>query len=183
MTRGRPRDPGADARILAAAAAEIRQRGYDGLSVERVAEQAGVAKTTLYRRWPTKAQLVIALITRMRSDVPFEPTGDARRDLTGLVTSIAASLAGTSAALIADLAAAAARDPAVGESVHALWAERHGVVTEVVAQAQAAGVIHSRVPAAVLVDQLVGPLYYRLLITGEPVTESYARTLTERTFN
>jgi AcrR family transcriptional regulator len=176
-TRGRPRDPGAEERILTAAATEIQQRGYDGFSVERIAEQAGVAKTTLYRRWPTKAQLVIALIGRLRSDVPFEPTGRPRHDLTRLVTAIAANLAGTPTTLIADLAAAAARDAAVGESVRALWADRHRAVTEVVAQAQAAGLVKDHVPPAVLVDQLVGPLYYRLLVTGEPITPAYARKL------
>ena len=80
-SRGRPRDPEAESRILAAAATEIQARGYDGLSVERVAERAGVAKTTLYRRWPSKAELVVALITDLRDEVPFRPGANPRRDL------------------------------------------------------------------------------------------------------
>ncbi len=175
--RGRPRDAGVEGRVLAAAAAEFRQGGYDALSIDRVAERAGVAKTTLYRRWATKAELVVALIANLREEVPFEPSGDPRGDLNTLVTTIAAGLTATPTTLIADLAAAAAREPRVGEGVRALWAERHRAVTAVVAKAQEAGIVLDHVSPAVLVDQLVGPLYYRLLVTGEPLTPEYALTL------
>jgi AcrR family transcriptional regulator len=173
----RPRNAAIDGRVLAAAAEELRRGGYGGLSIDRVAERAGVAKTTLYRRWASKAELVVALITSLREDVPFEPSDDPRRDLTELVTAIAANLAATPPSLIADLAAAAARDPRVGDSVRALWAGRHQAVTAVVAKAQEAGLVLDHVAPAVLVDQLAGPLYYRLLVTGEPITPEYAQTL------
>jgi AcrR family transcriptional regulator len=166
-----------EAKVLAAAAVELRRGGYDGLSIDRVAEQAGVAKTTIYRRWPSKAEVIVALITDLREDVPFEPSDDPRRDLTELVTAIAANLTATPTTLIADLAAAAAREPRVGESVRALWSERHRAVTAVVAKAQEAGLVLDHVSPAVLVDQLVGPLYYRLLVTGEPLSPDYARKL------
>jgi len=175
--RGRPRDTEVEGKVLNAAVAELRQRGYEGLSMDRVAERAGVAKTTIYRRWSSKAELVVALITHLRDDVPFEPGDDPRRDLTGLVTAIAARLTSTPTTLIADLAAAAARDPRISESVRTLWAARHRAVTEVVAKAQKDGLVLTHVAPAVLVDQLVGPLYYRLLVTGEPLTPDYAQTL------
>ncbi|MFB6722518.1 TetR/AcrR family transcriptional regulator [Kribbella sp. NPDC056345] len=177
MTRGRPRDTAIEGRLLAAAAEELRRGGYEALSIDRVAERAGVAKTTLYRRWASKAELVVALIASMREEIPFEPSDDPRGDLTTLVVTIAAGLSSTPTSLIADLAAASARDPRVGESVRALWADRHGAVTAVVAKAQQAGLVLAHVAPAVLVDQLVGPLYYRLLVTGEPLTPDYARTL------
>jgi AcrR family transcriptional regulator len=175
--RGRPRDAGVEGRVLAAAMAEMRARGYDGMSVDRVADRAGVAKTTIYRRWPTKAELVIAMIAGLRAEVPFEPSGDSRRDLTDLVATIAAALTAVPATLVADLAAAAAREPRVGESVRALWGERHAAVTAVVAQAQDGGLVPGHASPTVLVDQLVGPLYYRLLVTGEPITSAYVREL------
>lgn len=175
--RGRPRDAGVEGRVLQAAMAEMRARGYDGMSIDRVAERAGVAKTTLYRRWPTKAELVIAMIAELRSAVPFEPSGDSRRDLTALVSGVATTLNALPATLVADLAAAAAREPRVGETVRALWGERHAAVTAVLAQAQADGLVPGHASSAVLVDQLVGPLYYRLLVTGEPITTDYVREL------
>ncbi|MEU4389401.1 TetR/AcrR family transcriptional regulator [Kribbella sp. NPDC023855] len=177
MPRGRPRDSAIEGKVLAAAAEELQRGGYDGLSIDRVAERAGVAKTTLYRRWPSKAELVVALITSLREEIPFEPSDDPRRDLTALVSAIAAGLTETPTTLVADLAAAAAREPRVSESVRTLWAERHRAVTAVVAKAQEAGLVLGHVSPAVLVDQLVGPLYYRLLVTGEPLSPDYARTL------
>ncbi|WP_371400414.1 TetR/AcrR family transcriptional regulator [Kribbella sp. NBC_00662] len=175
--RGRPRDAGVEGRVLEAAMTEMRARGYDGMSVDRVAERAGVAKTTIYRRWPSKAELVVAMIAGLRSAVPFEPSGDARRDLTQLVTGIAATLEVIPTTLVADLTAAAAREPRVGDSVRALWAERHAAVTAVIAQAQSEGLLLAHADPGVVVDQLVGPLYYRLLITGEPIDPAYVRAL------
>ena len=52
--RGRPRREGADEEILAVARAVLGERGYRDLSVDEIAERAGVAKTTVYRRWPSK---------------------------------------------------------------------------------------------------------------------------------
>ncbi|MFC6155464.1 TetR/AcrR family transcriptional regulator [Kribbella sp. NPDC058693] len=179
--RGRPRDAGVEGRVLEAAMTEMRARGYDGMSVDRVAERAGVAKTTIYRRWPSKAELVVAMIAGLRSAVPFEPSGDARRDLTELVTGIAATLEVIPTTLVADLTAAAAREPRVGDSVRALWAERHAAVTAVIAQAQSEGLLLAHADPGVVVDQLVGPLYYRLLITGEPIDPAYVRALVHST--
>jgi AcrR family transcriptional regulator len=60
--RGRPRRAGADEEILAVARELLRERGFAELNVDEVAARAGVAKTTVYRRWPTKASLVAALL-------------------------------------------------------------------------------------------------------------------------
>ena len=66
--RGRPRDVDVDQRILASAFRQLVQVGYAGLSIESVAADAGVAKTTIYRRYPTKRDLVIAAL---RESTPF----------------------------------------------------------------------------------------------------------------
>lgn len=61
-TRGRPRRESADLAILDAARALLRERGYRDFTVDVVAERTGIAKTTIYRRWPTKGALVAAVI-------------------------------------------------------------------------------------------------------------------------
>jgi AcrR family transcriptional regulator len=68
--RGRPRDSRADQRILAATFRQLIDVGYGALSIESVAAEAGVAKTTIYRRHPTKRDLVLAAMT---AATPFEP--------------------------------------------------------------------------------------------------------------
>ena len=60
--RGRPRREGADEEILSVVRTLLEERGFRALSVDDVAEQAGVAKTTVYRRWPSKGSLVAAAI-------------------------------------------------------------------------------------------------------------------------
>ena len=70
ITRGRPRDARVDEAILAATFRQLVDVGYGALSIEAVAAEAGVAKTTIYRRHPTKKDLVIAA---MGAATPFEP--------------------------------------------------------------------------------------------------------------
>jgi len=60
--RGRPRREGADEEILSIARTLLEEHGYRALTVDAVAERAGVAKTTIYRRWPSKGALISALI-------------------------------------------------------------------------------------------------------------------------
>jgi AcrR family transcriptional regulator len=70
VARGRPRDARADEAILAATFRQLIEVGYGALSIESVAAEAGVAKTTIYRRHPTKKDLVIAAMT---AATPFQP--------------------------------------------------------------------------------------------------------------
>src|SRR3954470_21262148 len=71
--RGRPRRAEADAEILDAALAMLRAGGYRELSLDQVARRAGTAKSSIYRRWPSKAALAAEIVRRA---VPA-PEGDA----------------------------------------------------------------------------------------------------------
>lgn len=81
--RGRPRDPGAAGRIKAAAADLLLERGYERMTVDDVAERAGVGKATVYRRWPSKDELAYdALAALLDVEVPTPDTGTIVGDLT-----------------------------------------------------------------------------------------------------
>src|SRR6478735_9683731 len=81
--RGRPRDPGTDERITAAAAELMLQRGFDRTTVDDVAAKAGVGKATVYRRWPSKEDLAVAAMeTLYTAEMPEPDTGSIRDDLT-----------------------------------------------------------------------------------------------------
>ncbi|HXF51563.1 MAG TPA: TetR-like C-terminal domain-containing protein [Dehalococcoidia bacterium] len=79
--RGRPRDPELDRRILAAALVALARRGYAGVSVEAVAAAAGVGKTTIYRRYAGKDDLIAAALEALASAVELPDTGSTRTDL------------------------------------------------------------------------------------------------------
>ncbi len=80
--RGRPRDPQTDERIIAAAADLLRRRGFERMTVDDVAAEAGVGKATVYRRWPSKDDLAVAAMQRLYAvEVPHPDTGSIRGDL------------------------------------------------------------------------------------------------------
>jgi len=189
-SRGRPRDSDADGRILQAARHALLTAGYAGLAIDEVAQHAGVAKTTLYRRWPTKDHLAIAVYADMLDrDVPVTDTGDVRADLSAYLKQIAAALhnvrrAGRpahdtdpSAGIVAELVAAAARHADVGQAMRGLYARRIRLAIELVERATDRGELRSGTDPVLLLDQLAGALYYRVLITGAPVDDSYLERL------
>jgi len=184
--RGRPRDTAVDQRVLDVAWDLLLSGGYAGLNVDEVAERAAVAKTTLYRRWPTKDHLAIAVVTRTIRPVPVPDTGDLRHDLTEFTAGLAASLHtyrmagqpdGLSAGLVAELVAAAARHPDLGDLVRALHARRHAMLLARLRRATERDGLRPDIDHAVLIDQVSGPIYYRVLITGAPADRDYAELL------
>lgn len=87
--RGRPRDPEADGRILAAASSLILLRGYESMTVDEVASSAGVGKATVYRRWARKEDLAVAAMEQLyRDEMPPPDTGAIRTDLEATYRSI-----------------------------------------------------------------------------------------------
>lgn len=187
--RGRPRDTEVDERVLRAATDLLLQRGYTGLSTDEVAARAGIAKTTLYRRWPTKDHLAIAVVARLQDDDAITRTGDIRRDLTDYMEKIAAGLnrmraAGRqpgddnpSAGVVAELVAALARHDDIAELGRLVYARRNALAIALIEEARERGELRPDLDPAILLEQLAGALYYRVLITGAPVDRPYAERL------
>src|SRR5215472_6893571 len=89
--RGRPRLESIDRAIFSAAATLIAERGYDGFSMAAVADRAGVAKTTVYRRWPTRSHLILETLTSVMRVAIFD-SGNLRADLYAFARTLAASM-------------------------------------------------------------------------------------------
>jgi AcrR family transcriptional regulator len=188
--RGRPRDGDADRRILDAARQALLSAGYAGLAIDEVAQRAGVAKTTLYRRWSTKDHLAIAVYADLLDrEVPVTDTADVRADLAAYLKQIAGALdsvrrAGRpahdtdpSAGIVAEFVAAAARHADVGEAMRTLYQRRIRLAVELLERATQRGELRAGTDPLLLLDQLAGALYYRVLITGAPVDGSYLERL------
>ena len=113
---GRRRDPSCDQAIFAAGLALLAEQGYAGVNIEGVAARAGVAKATIYRRFPNKAQLVVAAVhfgAGMTDHLP--DTGDLRADLTGMLTRLMDVLRGEMGPVLLAFAAERIRHPALDE--------------------------------------------------------------------
>jgi AcrR family transcriptional regulator len=94
---GRPRDPDVDRRVREATLALLTEHGYAGLRIDDVARASGVAKTTVYRRWPSLAALVLDTVESALGPRVVAPTGDVLADLQTLVRVVHESLAGNPA--------------------------------------------------------------------------------------
>jgi len=171
--RGRPRDPSVDRAILDAARSVVAEKGFNGSSMDEIARRAGVGKDTLYRRWKCKEDLVMHLLTRMSEEnVPAPQLEDPRYGLFVFLQNIRKVNRDTDAgAIIAGIVSASARNKRLAHVFQEFWRERRRV---------AAAPIREIVPSnttdddiELILDHILGPIYYRLLFTGDPVDDEY----------
>lgn len=175
--RGRPRDATIDRAVLSTTVRLLAERGYAGLRMDDVAATAGVAKTTVYRRWPSLAHLAVAAIEHALGDCTVSPTGDLLTDADRLVEAALTPLTESSRTL---LAAALAVHEQPDAELRTRYRTR--VIDPVRDQAVALirdGIEHgSLAPGTdeqVLADAIIGGLIYRLVVLGEPVSQTEAR--------
>lgn len=162
--------------VLGAAADLLTEVGYDNMRVEDVAARAGVHKTTVYRRWPTKAALT-ADAAALHSDdaVPIPDTGTIADDLRLLAREVAANIGTEGGARRSrSIAAAAATSDELATAMHGFWANRLALSAEVVERAIQRGELPASTDANLIIETVIGPLWVRLLLTGEPITEELA---------
>jgi AcrR family transcriptional regulator len=169
------------AAVLEATSELLIEVGYDGLSVDEVASRAGVHKTTVYRRWSSKAELVMAAVRAQSDrDIVIPDTGELLADLTGLARSVVANIGseGGSRRSRSIIAAAASSDE-LGAGIHAGWAERLAATEPIIER----GVERGEIPAAsdpnLIIETLVGAIWLRLLLTGEPIDDDLAERIAE----
>ena len=164
------------AAVLDATVAELVERGYGGLTIDGVATRAGTTRPTIYRRWGGLDGLLVDAVETFaagQADVP--DTGDIDEDLRLWARSILRTLTGpVSGALIRALFGGAGDSPLVAELRHRFWITRVTLVRPVVHRAVRRG----RLPEGTDVDEVVrhvgAPLYYRLLVLGQPLTPEAA---------
>ena len=158
--------------VLDAAFAELGEKGYGGLSIEAVALRSGVAKTTVYRRWPTRDELVAdALDSRSDRYEPVPDTGSLRGDLKEFCEGVRAKLTSNHGkAMLKSLVAAVDQSPEVIETVQRFWRERRDVGGRLVERWIRKGVLRPETDADLLVEVILAPIYLRVLLPGGPLT-------------
>ncbi|AZM48854.1 TetR family transcriptional regulator [Streptomyces sp. WAC 06738] len=180
---GRPRSATADRAILDAARAAIAETGWAGVTLGGVAARAGVAKTTLYRRWPGKNELVLDALADLFDSLRLPDHGSLARDVEGVVLQFAELLREprTRGALMAVLAEAT-QDAALRERIRDTIVDRQRhLVLLGRARAQARGELPVEPDAAaadrtadMIFDVIAGSVLHRLLVSAEPVTAAWA---------
>ena len=176
---GRPRSAEARRAILDATSDLLAEVGYAGLTMAAIAERAGVGKPTIYRRWPSKAEVVVAAMTDHieRNTPPL--SGDVRRDLIGMLDHLRCSMvvepvAGAMAGVLME----AHEDPDLLERLRdQFFQDRRAFGRRVVQQGVDNGQIAPNVDPDLVLDMLIAPFYLRLLVTGMPITEDLPERL------
>ncbi len=185
--KGRPRSADADRAILAATRAVLAELGWGGLTMGDVAVRAGVAKTTLYRRWPSKNDLVVSAVAVLFDELQMADLGSLQADIEAVVRQFADLLAlpESQAALLA-LFAEATRDPALRLRVREAIIEPQ---KRLVRQGRAAAQSRSELPpdtspaqacedVDIIFDTIAGAVEHRILITGEPASPEWITRFT-----
>jgi AcrR family transcriptional regulator len=177
--RQRRRNARAHQAILDATTQRLADVGYAALTIEGVAANAGVGKATVYRWWPTKGALVIEALRAALATPALVETGDVRQDLLTAIRRVVHTFARCpEGAVIPALAADLIRDPAMAEQFRAqIIRPRRSVVVDLLRRAAARGELPPEVDTELLVDVYASAVFYRVLVSGEPVTDSLAEQL------
>ena len=172
---GRPRSAEADQAILSATISLLAEGGYDALTMEKVAARAGVGKATVYRRWGSKVELAVDALKASIADFEVHATGSLRDDLTSYVNGMITWLREQTGRVMAGLSAEIQHNAELAEALRAnLVAPRRAAMRAALETAEARGAIRAGVDVEVVLDQLVGPLFLRLLISGAPIEPELA---------
>lgn len=152
---------------------ELAEVGYGRLSLEAVARRAGVSKTAIYRRWRSKPELVLEVVGAVANrKLPLPDTGSLGGDLELLFQVMAAALQHPLASqIIPDLLAEAARNPGIADMLQQTLGEYQSSIGNLlIGRAQARGEVPESIDHQFATDLIVGPLYWRLMISRTPVS-------------
>ncbi|SNX64109.1 TetR family transcriptional regulator [Streptomyces sp. TLI_55] len=184
---GRPRSAAADAAILAATREALVELGWSKLTLGDVATRAAVAKTTIYRRWPGKNELVVDAVAELFDELRMPDRGTLAADIEGVVLQFAAILARPEAksGLMA-VVAESTRDDALRERIRASIVDRQKrLVLEGRARAQTRGELppesdpeEAARTVDLIFDVVAGAVVHRTLVSAEPADEEWVRGFT-----
>ncbi len=179
--RGRPRSASADQAIREAAVELFAESGFEGVSVEDVAARAGVSRATIYRRYPSKVDLIVeaggCLVT---DDIAFPDTGNLRDDLRGLARSLVKGFKDSPAGRVMPVMVFERRRyPELDAGYRRFLRDRRARTRQVLDRAVERGELPSDADVAVMSSMLVGPIFHRLMITQEPLNDAFVDTLVD----
>jgi AcrR family transcriptional regulator len=160
---GRPRDPHVDEAIDQATRALLRERGVGATTIDEIARRAGVARTTVYRRWPNKDALLAHFIRSFVCDFSVPDHGCVRTELVELLAAQLASLQTDDGQLYPTLGAHAVFAPAATEALTEVVSRRRDAIQDVLRRGIDRAQIRGDFDLSLALSVLWGPIYYRFL--------------------
>ena len=176
--RGRPRVEGLDQALLDVTLELAGEVGLNGLSMDDLAQRAGVSKATIYRRWPSKERLVLEALNQAMRPFDLIDTGSLRGDLDDYLTELARRMAtGKASDVLPDMIAASVRDPNLRDSLDEYIRHRRQPLQTILGRGLERGELAGDADVEVLIDALIGPFVYRRLLSHDPLDAAFVDRL------
>jgi AcrR family transcriptional regulator len=167
--------------VLATTYKLLSEEGLGGVSVDEVSKRSGVAKTTIYRHWPSRSALLLDACAKMASKPEPPETGSLRRDLEVLAAFVAGRLPTAPwTSVLPSIIDAAERDPELAAVQARIHSEMRNVFRLVIERAQQKGESSRSLDSAELIAAILGPLFYRRWFSREPLTPHFVKNVVAR---
>jgi AcrR family transcriptional regulator len=152
----------------------LTEGGIGGVSIDEVSRRSGVAKTTIYRHWPSRSALLLDACSRLGTATPTPDSGRFVSDIRELTEALAGQLASARwASILPSIIDAAERDEDVARLQAALHAQMMVPFAEVIDRALGRGELEPNRSSAHVVAAIVGPLFYRRWFSKEPIDHAF----------
>jgi AcrR family transcriptional regulator len=177
---GRPRDERVDTEVVSAVLNALRSGGYGAVTIDGIARVVKRARTTIYRRWPSKRHLVAYAVVSEMGDNPAADTGLLRKDLEAAVGTLLNAFGGPLGQALPGLVADMAQDAELAETIRSeVLAARRRSMRDAFARARARGEIRDDLDVELVLDMLTGPFYYRTLFGHAAITRRTTRDVVD----
>lgn len=178
VRRGRHRSTAADQAILAAALDVLRLDGYGGFTMSAVIKRSGTSSATVYRRWPTKQDLVAAALGSLSQEIPTVDTGSLDGDLAAFVRAIADLDCVDPEDLGVDVISELGRNAEFHAQVTKKFVgPRVAALKEIIIRARDRDELGGRLSPAVAYGFVSGPIHHRVQVQGDAVTPAFLRSV------
>ncbi|WP_162296748.1 TetR/AcrR family transcriptional regulator [Mycobacteroides abscessus] len=171
--------------VLQAAGEWLFTEGMGGFTIDKVAALSGASKMTIYKWWPSKGALALdGYFRKVEPDLNFPDSGEIERDLRAQMRAFLGVIRDTAAgAIIGELIGQAQVDPELKAAFLQRYSgPRRALAVAAIRRAQERGQLRANVDPEVMVDQLWGACYHRLLVPDQPLTAGFVDALLDNLF-
>jgi len=164
--------------VLGATLELLTESGVGGVSVDEVSRRSGVAKTTIYRHWATRSDLILDACSRLSAEQEAPDTGGFESDVTALLAGIAKLLVTARwSSVVPSIIDAAERDPDLAQIHSRIQMGHTAPLHVVIARAVRKGELPASTDPSAMITALVGPLFYRRWFSREPLDEEFVQSI------
>ncbi|WP_256757909.1 TetR/AcrR family transcriptional regulator [Cohnella sp. WQ 127256] len=182
--RGRPRNMVTQNSILTASYDLLLESGFGAVTVEKIADLAKVSKATIYKWWPNKAAVVMdGFLSAAAARLPVPDTGSVYKDMLEHATNMARFMTSREGSIFLEIIGEGQVDSALADAFRTRYIQpRRLEVRGVLDKGLRRGELKKNLDIALCTDLIYGPIFYRLLVSGDPVDDNYVKQLVTHVF-